>query len=174
LLTREHVASLLEVEVSVLTWWVWALAEERRYTEFTIQKRNGDQRVISAPIKPIKDLQRRLATLLLDWFSPPARAHGFLRGRDPRSNAGPHRRQQWVLKVDLADFFGTINFRRVRGLFMAFPFEFRTQSRQLSLNYVATETGFHRARQLRRLSRTTFVVDSTGTWEGWHVLSAAT
>jgi RNA-directed DNA polymerase len=35
-----------------------------------------------------------------------------------------HRRQEWLLRVDLADFFPSINFGRVRGMFLAFPFEY--------------------------------------------------
>lgn len=124
LVTRGDVADLLEVELRTLTWWVWALPEERRYTEFDIRRRSGGLRRISAPIKPIKDVQRRLASLLLGWYTPPAQVHGFVLGRDPRSNARPHRRQQWVLKADLTDFFPTIHFGRVRGLFMSYPFEF--------------------------------------------------
>jgi RNA-directed DNA polymerase len=35
-----------------------------------------------------------------------------------------HQRKQWLLRVDLDDFFPTINFGRVRGMFMAYPFEY--------------------------------------------------
>jgi RNA-directed DNA polymerase len=35
-----------------------------------------------------------------------------------------HERQEWVLRVDIADFFPSINFGRVFGLFKAYPFEY--------------------------------------------------
>ncbi len=45
-------------------------------------------------------------------------AHGFKRGRSIITNATKHRKRRYVLNVDLQDFFGTINFGRVRGFFM--------------------------------------------------------
>lgn len=124
LLTRQNVASMLGVEAEKLTWWVWALEERRRYTHFEIQRRNGGTREIAAPIAPIKAIQRDLAELLASWYSPSTHVHGYAAGRSIQTNARPHIRQQWVLKVDLKDFFPTINFGRVRGLFLAHPFEF--------------------------------------------------
>ncbi|HEY5815090.1 MAG TPA: reverse transcriptase domain-containing protein [Solirubrobacterales bacterium] len=113
------------MQLRELTWWIVALPEERRYDEFEIRRRSGGTpRRISAPIKPLKDIQRQLADHLLAWYAPPPHVHGFVAGRSPTSNARAHRRQEWVLRVDLEDFFPTINFGRVRGLFMAFPFEY--------------------------------------------------
>ncbi len=119
------VARLLNLRLRDLTWWIVALPEERRYHEFEIRRHSGGTpRQISAPIKPLKDIQRRLADLLLAWYAPPPHVHGFVLDRGPTSNARAHRRQEWVLRVDLEDFFPSINFGRVRGLFMAFPFEY--------------------------------------------------
>lgn len=124
LLTYGDVANLLEISPKKLHWWVVALKERRRYRTFEIAKRNGGHRVISAPIKPIKDIQRTLLRHLETWYSPPAQAHGYVPGRDPRTNAAMHRRQEWVLRVDLQDFFPSIHFGRVRGLFLHPPFSF--------------------------------------------------
>jgi RNA-directed DNA polymerase len=122
---RSDVASLLGTTTRELTWWIYALSEERRYREFEIAKRaGGEPRLIRAPIKPIKDLQRRLADVLLEIYEPRAHVHGFVSGRSPLTNAQQHEGQRWVLKVDIADFFPSINFGRVRGMFLAFPFEF--------------------------------------------------
>ena len=104
---------------------VWALRENRRYYEFTIERRSGGKpREIRAPIKPIKDLQHRLLPLLELAYAPQSHVHGFVRGRSPISNARVHRNQRWILRIDLADFFPSINFGRVRGLFMAAPFDY--------------------------------------------------
>jgi RNA-directed DNA polymerase len=124
LLTRRDVAQLLGVELKKLTWWVWALDERKRYRDFALVKRNGGTRTISAPIRPIKDIQRKLAAHLLSWYTPPIQVHGYVSGRGPTTNARAHRRQEWVLRVDLAEFFPTIHFGRVRGLFLAPPFDF--------------------------------------------------
>jgi RNA-directed DNA polymerase len=126
LTTRRDVADLLGVKLEKLTWWVWALQSNRRYTEFEIPKRSGGApRVIRAPIKPIKDMQKKLAAVLRASYRAPVHAHGFIHGRGPGSNARRHQQQRWVLKFDIENFFPSINFGRVRGMFMAYPFEYR-------------------------------------------------
>jgi len=124
LFTRSDVAGLLEVPLPKLTWWAVASSSGKRYRSFEIQRRNGTARTIHAPAKPLKDIQRQLADLLLDWYEAPSHVHGFVRRRGVVSNTRAHRKRRWVLRVDLADFFPSINFGRVRGLFMAYPFEF--------------------------------------------------
>ncbi|MDP1859241.1 MAG: reverse transcriptase domain-containing protein [Gemmatimonadaceae bacterium] len=124
LLSRADVANLLGVPLSKLTWWIWALDEDRRYDEFEIRRRSGgDPRTIRSPIQPIKAMQSRLAGVLTDAYVPRGHVHGFVPQRSPITNAEFHRNKRWVLRVDLKDFFPSINFGRVRGLFRAYPFE---------------------------------------------------
>ena len=71
-------------------------------------------------------LQRRLATPLNECLeelrkaTPPRRplAHGFEKGRSIITNAQLHKRRRYVFNLDLADFFPSINFGRVRGFFL--------------------------------------------------------
>jgi len=101
------------------------LREDRRYDRFEIARRGGGPpREIHAPIKPIKDIQRRLAELLTACYEAPVNVHGFVPGRSPTSNARLHQRKQWVMRLDIENFFPSINFGRVRGMFMAYPFEY--------------------------------------------------
>lgn len=125
LLTRGDVAALLGLRPRELTWWIYALEEHRRYRTFEITRRSGGEpREICAPIKPLKDIQRDLADVLTSCYAAPPHVHGFVPQRSPRSNARRHRRQKWVLRVDLKDFFPSIHFGRVWGLFQAPPFEY--------------------------------------------------
>ncbi len=125
LATREDVASALRLPLRKLTWWVWALNEEKRYTFFEVARRDGaPPRPIHAPIKPLKDIQRRLADILLASYHVPPYVHGFVNDRSPVTNAGIHQRKQWLLRVDLSDFFPSVHFGRVRGMFMAYPFDY--------------------------------------------------
>jgi RNA-directed DNA polymerase len=122
--TRADVADLLEIGLDELARWTFVLRDERRYRRFEIAKRAGGKREIAAPLRPLKELQRRLAGHLQGWYSPSSHVTGYVRGRGPKPNAEPHRRQEWVLRVDLADFFPSIHLGRVRGMFMAKPFSF--------------------------------------------------
>jgi RNA-directed DNA polymerase len=125
LLSRADVARHLGTSLRLLTWWIWTYNEDNRYYEFEVDRRTGGPpRVISAPIKPIKDLQRALLPMLDGAYSPRPHVHGFTRGRSPQTNAAIHRGQRWILRIDLKDFFPTVNFGRVRGVLMAHPFDF--------------------------------------------------
>jgi hypothetical protein len=78
-------------------------------------------------------LQRRLADLLQDCVQeinkannrsdvdkhPDHIAHGFKRERSIITNARWHSNRRYVFNVDIKDFFGSINFGRVRGYFIA-------------------------------------------------------
>lgn len=97
-----------------------------RYRTFSIPKASGGIRVISAPDAQLALAQRRLADLLQDCMeeiasNEPSRrtlSHGYRRGRSIVTNADVHRRRRYVLNLDLEDFFGSINFGRVRGFFI--------------------------------------------------------
>jgi RNA-directed DNA polymerase len=96
------------------------------YTKFEIPKRAGGSRQIAAPKSQLKLVQRRLADLLLSCVEeinktngyPDQIAHGFKIGRSIITNATRHRNRRFVFNIDLSDFFGTINFGRVRGFFI--------------------------------------------------------
>jgi len=89
------------------------------YVTFAIPKRTGGERLIMAPKKRLKALQRRLNALLIDKLPTSEYAHGFRTGRSVRSNAAPHVGKRVVLRLDIKDFFPSIHFGRVRGLLIA-------------------------------------------------------
>jgi retron-type reverse transcriptase len=87
------------------------------YVEFTIPKASGELRKITAPRPKLKKLQRKILDELLAKLAPHEAAHGFVPRRSVVTNARPHERAQLVIKMDLRDFFPTIHYRRVVGLF---------------------------------------------------------
>ena len=98
----------------------------KKYHSFELPKKSGGVRIIQAPEPQLALLQSRLAELLYKcvherkrdhkrfWFA----SHGFHRGRTIITNAEMHKRRHFVFNLDLQDFFGTINFGRVRGFFI--------------------------------------------------------
>jgi hypothetical protein len=86
------------------------------YRRFTIPKKTGGERVISAPRKRLKRLQHWILTTLLDKLALGEPAHGFRAGRNIVSNARPHVGGAAIINVDLKDFFPTVTYRRVKGL----------------------------------------------------------
>ncbi len=122
LYSLQALAEFVDLPLSKLNWWAWAFPVEKRYRCFKIAKRNGSPRYIDAPIAPIKQIQRKLATSLAASYRAPAHVHGFTHARSPLTNAAVHVGQRWVFAIDIEDFFPSITAARVRGLFLSFPF----------------------------------------------------
>ncbi|MFV8756661.1 reverse transcriptase family protein [Nannocystaceae bacterium ST9] len=87
------------------------------YVDFEIPKAKGGTRTISAPRAPLRKIQRQIHAQILAKVATHDAAHGFVVGRSTVSNAGPHVGAVLLLKTDIQDFFPTIHYGRVRGLF---------------------------------------------------------
>jgi RNA-directed DNA polymerase len=123
--TLRELASCLRVEYKILTYHLYRVKDENKYNEFEIKKRNGGIRKIIAPISGIKLIQSTLNLILQNLFSPKSSVHGFTLNKSIKSNASSHVKKRIVVNLDLKDFFPTINFGRVRGLFLSYPFYFK-------------------------------------------------
>src|SRR5262245_40906729 len=119
----EDVARYLGVEISAMLHILYKAPDEERYRHFEIPKRSGGMRKIDAPHGLLREMQDKLHIDLNQLYDAHPRAHGFIEKRSIATNAADHIGKRWVLNVDLTDFFPTINFGRVRGLFMKPPFE---------------------------------------------------
>jgi retron-type reverse transcriptase len=93
------------------------VSTSRSYVRFTIPKKTGGTRLISAPMPRLKAAQRWVLERLLAPLAPHEAAHGFRAGRSIVTNAAPHVGADVVVNVDLKDFFPTVTYRRVKGLF---------------------------------------------------------
>lgn len=122
--SREDIARLLDTELSKLTYYLYATPESQHYKIFTIRKRLGGVREISAPITPLKIIQRKLNQVLQSVYEPNMAVHGYVKGKERNilTNAKSHVDKRLLLNIDLKDFFPTINFGRVRGLFLHLPY----------------------------------------------------
>lgn len=131
-------APLLGFEPNKLAYLLFKIPPEQRYTQFTIPKKSGGERIINAPNAGLKLAQRRLANVLnsclqeIEAGHKPQKkplAHGFKKkfkidsGENLvlgiHTNARCHRNRRYVLNLDLADFFPSFNFGRVRGFFLS-------------------------------------------------------
>jgi hypothetical protein len=94
------------------------------YVCFRIPKRAGGERLIMAPKRRLKAIQRKLHELLVARLPVSEHAHGFRRGRSIRTGAELHVGHRVLLQLDLADFFPTIHLGRVRGLLVALGYSY--------------------------------------------------
>lgn len=128
--TIADVASILGFQPKKLSYILYVQPDSRKYREFDIPKKSGGVRRIAAPQGGLKLLQRRLADILQDCLDEINNAsgnqakpfgqisHGFKRKLSILTNAKKHRNRRYVFNIDLVDFFGSINFGRVRGFFI--------------------------------------------------------
>jgi RNA-directed DNA polymerase len=87
------------------------------YVEFEVAKAKGGTRRIAAPRAELRRVQRAILDQILARVPLHDACHGFVPGRSTVTNARPHRGAALVLKLDLKDFFPTVHFRRVAGVF---------------------------------------------------------
>jgi RNA-directed DNA polymerase len=117
-----ELASLLEITVKELN--SYAYGRRRKYRTFRVKKRRriGEFRELSEPIGGLKIIQQKLNQILQATYEPRPYVHGFVSGKSVATNAKQHAGRRWVLNIDLADFFHTINFGRVRGILKSRPY----------------------------------------------------
>jgi RNA-directed DNA polymerase len=120
--TSRDVAKLLEIPYQRLVYHIYQVPPEERYLTFEVKKRSGGIRIISAPATALKLIQKKLNQVLQCVYQPKPSVHGFISNKNIATNAKAHTKKRYVLNIDLKDFFSSINFGRVRGMFMALPY----------------------------------------------------
>ena len=123
LTTLHDIAVMLEIDPKVLIYYLYRRTPDSNYTRFRLPKRSGGYREILAPVSSLKILQRKLNYILQLIYRPKNCVHGFARERSIVTNAKVHLRKACVFNVDLEDFFPSINYGRVYGMFQARPYQ---------------------------------------------------
>src|SRR5665213_1060024 len=117
-----EVAEMLEITSDSLKWYLYTKGAPR-YRTFFVRKRRGGKRTIREPTGGLKILQRKLLQVLTAVHPPRVGVHGFAVGRSVKTNAAEHVGAHVLLNVDILDFFPSIHFGRVRGMFCAKPYD---------------------------------------------------
>lgn len=124
-LIKQDLAELIGVDLKFLTYNVNIYPVERRYSSFCISKKNGGTRQILAPNPALRYIQRKTSQILQSCYEeiesrrPRSVSFGFRKGFGIYKNADCHKNRRWVFNFDVADFFGSINFGRVRGFLIS-------------------------------------------------------
>ncbi|MEA5471379.1 reverse transcriptase family protein [Spirulina sp. 06S082] len=117
----EQIAVALGISVGELRFLAFhrKTATLSHYIRFKIPKKTGGERLISAPMPRLKKVQHWLLHEILDKVEVHEAVHGFRGDRSILTNARPHIGADVVINFDLKDFFPTISYKRVKGLFRA-------------------------------------------------------
>jgi retron-type reverse transcriptase len=114
-----ELAAAMGLSLAELRFLAWQreVSGVSHYRRFTMPKKRGGERLISAPMPRLKRAQYWVLDNILARMPLHEAAHGFRAGRSILSNAAPHVGRAVVINLDLKDFFPGIGWRRVRGVF---------------------------------------------------------
>lgn len=107
--TRHHLASII-------------FAAEHHYRSFDLIKRRGGTRLIEAPYPSLLECQRWILKNILLKTPTSNNVHSYLHGKSIKTNALVHVGENSILKMDLRDFFHSIEMTRVFELFESFGY----------------------------------------------------
>lgn len=104
---------------------------ERHYDEYKIRKKAGGDRPIEAPDYMLKDIQRWIyLNILCKDTSIKDCVHGFIpksmnkdKVRGVLTNAAPHAGHDWLINIDLKNFFHTVKLDKVKDYFSSLGYE---------------------------------------------------
>lgn len=118
------IASALNLKLQHLQWLVYERGDSQvdHYIRFTIPKRSGGTRLIAKPRPSLQKAQQWVQDTILRSQPLHPAAMAFRPGVSIVDNARLHSGAQLVVRLDLKDFFPTITFARVRGLFESFGY----------------------------------------------------
>jgi len=123
--TAGDLAAWLEVTPNELDWYAdlkgitskSANPRLAHYHRRIFVKRSGGIRLVEAPKRRLRQIQRAILTRILDRIPPHAAAHGFVQGRSIHTFVAPHINQEVVLKMDVRDFFPSLTCARIQSFF---------------------------------------------------------
>lgn len=122
--TPLDVARWLNLSMDELIWLTGPLGyvarndlRTKHYHYRWIAKRTGGVRLLEIPQAHLCALQRRILHQLLEYVPLHEAAHGFRKRHSCVTNARPHLGQAVVIRMDLADFFGSIGGGKVYRVF---------------------------------------------------------
>jgi len=86
---------------------------DKLYRKVLVPKKNGGVRETYSPSPVLKKMQRIIADKILSKFPVSPYATAYRKGKGLYDNANIHIGKNYILKLDLKDFFGSIQFYRI-------------------------------------------------------------
>ena len=123
----ENLTQLAELSKLEEKNWKWLsynrkVAKIDHYTRFEIPKKKGGTRQIASPKKTLRKAQTWILENILEKIPAHEAAFAFLPKLSTKLNADKHLNKNIVARIDLKDFFPSIKFPRVKGLFRSFGY----------------------------------------------------
>ncbi|MFN8671613.1 MAG: retron St85 family RNA-directed DNA polymerase [Candidatus Sericytochromatia bacterium] len=119
-----NLANEMGISLNLLRFLAFSrkVSKVTHYKRFQIPKKTGGFRIISAPMPKIKNAQYWILDNILGKIDIHDKAHGFVEKKSIITNAKLHIKSDIIINIDLKDFFPTISYKRVKGLFKNFGY----------------------------------------------------
>lgn len=121
--TKGELGSFLGLDPGELEWLAdlrgWNRTDTlNNYRRRLEPKRSGGQRLLEIPKARLKGIQRRILKGILDRIPIHDAVHGFVHRRSIRTFVEPHCGKEFVLRMDMRDFFPSIHRGRVVAILL--------------------------------------------------------
>lgn len=123
--TDKELAAFLQIDYKTLRYLVYHrdVVTFDNYYRFDIPKKSGGTRHIAAPKTQLKTAQRQILEQILQKVEVSDLSHGFIKSRSVLTSAKTHNTSpDLLINIDLENFFPTITFERVRGVYQSFGY----------------------------------------------------
>ena len=120
------------IQLKSLTYYANPQVCRNRYKEFVIKKKSGSNRTIHSPVNGLKSILRAFNFVLQCLYDPHQSATGFVLEKSIVDNARKHVGHNYVLNMDLKDFFHTFDRNRVKLALMYEPFNLNRDKESLA------------------------------------------
>lgn len=117
----DHIANYIGVSPSLLRQILHR--PSFHYSRYSIPKKSGGVRMISAPRTYLKSIQWWILDNILVSATPSEIAQGFVRGRSYATNASLHMNSNHLLNVDIRNFFQNITDLQVYEQFLRLGYD---------------------------------------------------
>ncbi len=128
--TIKDVADAMGISVNELRFLAFSRKNSKisHYKRFKVAKKTGGFRLISAPMPRLKKAQHFILENILNKVSVHEKAHGCVQKKSIVSNATLHVNKGVVINQDLQNFFPSVTYKRIKGIYKALGY-----SEQLSV-----------------------------------------
>lgn len=131
-----HFSILLGVEYSTILNYI--NNQEYHYHKIYIPKKAGGVRELDIPSVSLKEVQGAILNDILENIQVSNKAYAFVKGRSIVDNAKNHINKQYLVNLDLKDFFGTIKYEQVFRIFYYYGY---TKQVSYMLSMLVTKDG---------------------------------
>ncbi|WP_052085148.1 reverse transcriptase family protein [Cellulophaga sp. E6(2014)] len=119
--SANDVAKAMKISLGELRFLAYSRKNSKtsHYKRFKVTKKSGGHRLISAPMPRLKKAQHYILEHILNKITMHPKAHGCVLEKSILSNALPHVNKDVVINQDLKNFFPSITYTRIKGVFKA-------------------------------------------------------